>query len=135
MVGWVQRLSGSSPLRFEVRLVDGDGPGDAGEFIGQGNGGDVDASSVFYLGDPLAQGIVVLVCGSDHGAGAMDEQASEIGVAPFSDAEQGGFAAGGMLSGHQPQRSGGMTAPAELVSMAHAGPPDTGHDRTEPRDG
>ena len=122
-------------LRFKGCLVDGNGPGDTGEFIGQGDGRDVDTAALYEASDPLAQRVGFLVCGPYYRPGTVNQQASEIGVAPFGDAEQSGFTAGGMLSGDKAHRSRGITTSAKLVPVAHAGTPDTGHDGTESGNG
>lgn len=123
------------PLGLVMGLVDGDSPGDPGEFIGQGDGSDVYTPALYQSSNPLAERISFVVGGAYHGPGTMDEQASEIRITAFADAEQGGFTAGGMLSGNEPEGRCCIPAPPELTGVTHASTPGTGYDWAEPGNG
>ncbi len=68
---------------FEVAVFAPDGPGDACEFVGEGDSGLVVAARALDVERPdfEAIGMLAFLCGPEDGAGAVDEEHADIGIA------------------------------------------------------
>src|SRR5260370_24881790 len=104
---------GGSPWGSEraQRLVLGEQrPGDARVLVGDGNERSVVAAARLQLEDPARHAVLVSRGTMQHGAGALHQQVSEVGIATLADMPQAGLAAGGVLSPHDPAPGGALPA-------------------------
>ena len=95
-----------------------DGPGDPNHFVGQGAGHDIRVSPTEHPSDPFAQRIGSGVDVRHGHPRPLNEESSQVLVAAFADAEQGGFAAGAVLARHQANRRGNLAGIGELMGIA-----------------
>src|SRR3954452_12470037 len=70
-----------------------------------------------------------------HRVGAVNEEAAEITVPSLANSTETRFAAGGVLSRHQPKPSGELSATAEYARVCDSCCNCGGDDRPYPRDG
>ncbi len=92
------------------------------------HGGFVDTALGADLVDPTAQWVVLLFRATDDGAGAMYEQAAQLAVSAFADAQQGVFSAATVLPGYQPNRCRYVTATATILAIVHVAVEGAGDD-------
>ena len=106
-----------------ILVVRKERPDDAGVLGGKSYRGDVVGPAVAQALDPSALGIGALWSDPQYGAGAVDEQRSQVDVAVFGDGPETLFAAGGMLSWRESEPSCELSAVLEDLGVA-----DSGHD-------
>lgn len=83
-----------------ARLVDGDGPGDASEFVGEGDSGAVVSAAQLEAQSPGLEAVGVFgSCGGEQdGSGAVAEEGAQVGVTAAGDgADVAAWAAGILL--------------------------------------
>ena len=78
------------------------GPGDAGDLVGQGDGGDLGGSPAQEPDQPGMARIAHLLGAPDHRQGTDDEQLSQVSITRFRDTAEAFLAARGVLFRHQP---------------------------------
>ena len=66
---------------------------------------------------------------------AVDEQTAEITVSSFANSTEARFATGRVLSRHQPEPGGKLSATAECIRICNRRCDRRGDDRPDPRDG
>jgi hypothetical protein len=112
------RPSKDSAVRFASSKH---GPDDPCILVGDRHRGSVEAAPLSKLVDPLI-GVIGLVwrC-PDNGAGAVDEQRSQVLVATLRDAHQNLAIATRELPGHKPDPGSEMAAILELGAIADRG--------------
>ena len=93
-------------------------PENTGILVGHGHAGDIHASAGNQLLDPSAAPI--LLQGSPHGDGppAMDQEGSQIDVAPFRNPQEIVLAATRMLAGYQAQLGGKLSPVPETGGVS-----------------
>src|ERR1700683_3694864 len=90
-------------------------PGNACEFVGDGDDDLVARGSGFELMHPLSEAAGVVLDAIEHRTCTMDEHAAQIFVAPLADAQQSGLTASGALLGTRPSQ-------AATVAVEASGP-------------
>ncbi len=104
-------------------LVTDDAPADASEFVGEGDGGDVESTTPCDGEGPCAE-IVRHVCdgaGTKGGTSSVDQHHAEVAVTSLGDAAEAARVSGGMLAGREPEVGGEVSARAEAVEVTHEG--------------
>jgi len=122
-------------LELEVTLLGDDGPGDAGELVGQRDGGDVVASALLEGQRPGDEAVRPSALGAgQHRSGPVDEEHAQVGVAAFADASQAAGEAAGAFAGGDAEVAGEVAARREAMQVADEGeqrrggqPSDAGH--------
>jgi hypothetical protein len=95
---------------MERPIVFPDGPGDPSELVGECGGGLVVAACSLACESPGAQPIRRLALGGvQDGAGAVDEQRSQVDVSALGDGAEASSQAGGVLPGGQAEVAGEVT--------------------------
>lgn len=104
-----------------------DGPGDAGQFIGQCDGGLVVAHALLQGDDPVLQPAEdltefgQLLGAIEYGAGAVDEQHAHVAVAPFADAAEMAPVTGAIFLRRKAQPAGQVAPITEVRGTAGGG--------------
>ncbi len=80
-------------------------PGNACEFVGDGDDDLVARGSGFELMHPSSEAAGVVLDAIEHRTCTMDEHAAQIFVAPLADAQQSGLTASGALLGTRPSQA------------------------------
>src|SRR5689334_10469545 len=81
------------------------GPGDARQFVGDGDNHFVAWSSLTQPVHPLSQSRSVVLDAKQHSAGSADQHATQIDIAAFADAEQSLLSASGVLPSTPPSQA------------------------------
>lgn len=87
------------------------GPGDARQFVGDGDNHFVAWSSLTQPVNPLSQSRSVVLDAPHHSAGSVDQHAPQIDIAAFTDAEQSLLSASGVLPRHDAKPSRQIARP------------------------
>ena len=117
-------VPGSRPGVSRAGLVEGafgpDGPGDAGELVGQRRGGAIVAPALVETKGPGLEtiGMASFVRGEEDGPGAVDQERAQVGVSTFVDRPEAVVVAARVLSGCQAEIACVGAAGAEAVGGA-----------------
>jgi hypothetical protein len=98
-------------------------PADAGDFIGEGDGGDVEAASSGDIQRPGSE-VIGHVCGgagAERRASPVDQHHAQVAVPSFGDAAEPADLACGVFSRRQPEVSGEVSTRAEAVQITDKG--------------
>jgi hypothetical protein len=119
---------------LEVGIVFPDGPGDAGEFIGEGDGGFVVTAEAFEAKGPGLEGVRRLgtLGMQEDGACPVDEEHAEVGVAVFADAAESTDGAAGAFARGEAEEAGEVATGGESVWVADGGDECGGGEETDP---
>ena len=123
--------------RLEFTLAGGDGPDYPGEFVGDSNRGFVVSPRAVDLPRPGAELVgraLADVGHSEHGASALREERTEVGVATLGDAPEAANVTTGVLFGneaallHGPEQIADLPVPvAESPGAVRIGHPERSH--------
>src|ERR1700704_2298247 len=121
--------------RGSIGLAGGEqSPGDAGELVGQGDGGLLGGLARQQLRQPRReQGVGADA--PDHAACGDDQELAQIAIAGLGDGAQALLAAGRVLRWHEPDPGGELAAVLEAGRIAGRCEQRAGDDRTDLRDG
>ena len=100
--------------RLEFTLAGGDGPDYPGEFVGDSNRGFVVSPRAVDLPRPGAELVgraLADVGRSEHGASALREERTEVGVATLGDAPEAANVTTGVLFGNEAEVTRALLAP------------------------
>src|SRR5579864_3406366 len=95
------------------------GPGDARQFVGDGDNHFVARSSLTQPVHPLPQSCGVVLDAKQHRAGTMDQHTTQIDIAAFTYAEQLLLASRGVLPWHDTQPSCEVTSPTKGCTVVN----------------
>src|SRR5260221_14666271 len=98
-----------------------DGPHDPGELVGQGHGGFVVDVCGADSGRPLTESVLVVAGAEQDGAGAVDEQRSEVTVSAFGDASEVTLEATGVLARGEAEVAGEVPARGKAPGVDNEG--------------
>jgi len=117
--------------------VNGYGPEDTSELVGEGDGGTVVSAA---LEDGEGPGLEVVGAfdagsGEQDGARAVDQESAQIRIAALGDGAEMTAQAAGELAGDQAERAGEPSAGSESVQRADEGDQGGGGDQANSRDG
>src|SRR5207245_11020170 len=129
-------MSGSSHLP-EVDVVLPDSPDDAGQLVGEGDGGLVVTAQALDLKGPGTQAIRVGPRRGppENGAGAVSEEHAEIDVTALADGSEPADETTGVLARCQAEVAGEVTAGGEALDVADEGDQGGGGDEANAGDG
>src|SRR5258705_215295 len=107
----------------EIDIVLPDGPDDAGQLVGEGDGGLVVAAELLEMQSPGAQtvGGATLLGGPEDGPRAVDEKHAEVDVAALADGAEAADETAGALAGRQPEVAGEVTTGGEALDVPDEG--------------
>src|SRR5271170_1747409 len=122
---WLHGVLASGGVGGEGRglvgfAADQDGPSDAGQLVGYGDGSLLCRHALQQGGDPGREAGIGLDPADEAGAG-IDQELAEISVTALGDRAEGGLAAGGILRGDQAKPSGTLPAAVEAGRIADGG--------------
>src|SRR6266704_2174991 len=128
--------SGGSHLP-EVDVVLPDGPDDAGELVGEGDGGLVVTAEFLEMQGPDAQtvGGSTLLGSPEDGACAVDEEHAKVDVAALADGTEAADETAGAFTRGQPEVAGEVTAGGETLHVPDEGNQGGGGEETDAGDG
>ena len=120
---------------LEVAVVLPDGPGDAGELVGEGDGGLVVAELALEAQRPGAQAVAVLhaLGVPEDRARAVDEEHAQVGVAALGDPAEASAQAARVLAGCQADEAGHVAAGGEARGVADEGVQGGGGEQADAR--
>ena len=123
----MEPLSLSGHGRLEFTLAGGDGPDDPGEFVGDSNHGLVVSPRAVDLPSPGAELVgraLTDVRRAEHGAPALGEEHTDVGVATLGDASEAANVATGVFLGNQAEvarEAAPRWEAAKIADEAHDG--------------
>ena len=119
-----------------VGLVDGESPGDAGDLIGESDGGAVVSTALLEAKGPGLEAVGMFGAGGgdQSGPSAMDQERTQVGVATFGDGSQVSAGAAGVFSGDDAERAGEAAAGAETVQGTDEAGQGSGAERADAGD-
>jgi hypothetical protein len=135
--------SGGNPLgvvSVEPAVVIPDGPRDAGELVGQSDRGPIRVGFSGLLEGPGLELGDGLAChlgaarGEKGGAGAVNEEHANVGVALFADASESLAPSGGVLARGEPEPAGDLAAALEGMDVGDGGVEGGGREDSDPGD-
>ena len=114
-----------------------DNPGDACEFVGQSDSGDVVSSSLLDLESPGPEAVGSLLGpgGPENRTSAMGEEHSQVDVALFADGTQAPAAAAGVFLGGEAEETGEMSSGAEPADVSDESDEGGGGEQSDSGDG
>lgn len=83
---------------------------------------------------PPASPVLLVITRIQHRTGTVDQQRSQVAVAPFADVTHFCFSAARMLPGHQSQPGCHLPPALKLFCITHCGDQGAGGYRTNPAD-
>ena len=121
----------------EVDVVLPDSPDNAGQLVGEGDGGFVVTAEFLEMQGPDAQTVWggALLGGPEDGACAVDEEHAQVDVAALADGAEAADETAGVLTRGQPQIAGEVTAGGETLNVPDEGDQGGGGDETDAGDG
>lgn len=123
-VGLDEAESSGGLARFVVPVVAPSTPGDAGEAVGQGDGGKVVATASLELQSPRVEGtgwLLATLRGDEPRAGTVNEQLAQVGISPFADATESTCRSAGVLTRGQAEVSGEVASGRKALDLGHKG--------------
>ncbi|AKH19514.1 hypothetical protein AAY24_03150 [Sedimenticola thiotaurini] len=96
-------------------------PEDTGIFIRQSNTNPIKAAACNEFPQPAASRIISIPTITEHRSGSANQECAQIGIAPFTDTEESGLAATGVLSRNQSDPGGELSAIAERACITDGG--------------
>jgi len=114
-----------------------DGPGEAREFVGEGDGGFIMTAPAFELGRPVLQAAPArrLLGVTKNGASAVDPQHAELGITALADGSEAAARAARMLARGQAEIAREVARRGEAMRVADERDERRGGEETDPRNG
>jgi hypothetical protein len=122
---------------FEVAGFAPHGPRDAGELVGESDGGLVVAARALNVECPglEAIGMRVFLCGPEDGAGALDEKHADIGIAPLGDGAETADKPARVFPGSEAEEACEVATGGEATDVTDEGDECGGSEDPDARDG
>jgi hypothetical protein len=113
------------------------GPSDAGEFVGEGDGGDVVTATALEFEGPAAEAIRARVAlgMAEDGASAVSEEHAEVDVPALADMAEVAHRTGGVFTGSEAEVAGEVASGGEATGVADEGNESGSGEGTDPGDG
>ena len=122
--------------RHEGTVVSPDGPGDAGQLVGESDGGLVVAEPSLESEGPGSESVVGggFLGVAEDGTCAVDEQHSEVGVTALGDSAQTSAQTAGVFSRGETQEAGEVTSRREAPDVSQESDQGGGDHQADARD-